>query len=942
MTFVKLKKRFFANNTIRSKNNIRYIDDDPDTWVYDNYLNTKNIISLINHSEINNFDYDQEISKEKLNAIKGFFIDLQQSQIEENSTNFSLSDFKSKMKSQTSDNISNNDISAFNFRNFTKINKTRSKFIVDDNFLYKKNVIKNSLYKHYNNVSNELYKDLNFGFCNYHTVNFFTMKENCHKNFICYANPFINEENKKLYDFEKNSFTISFKVIFRSLESLNKPNCLLHIPGVINVYFIKSNNKSIRCAVILGEDTYKNILEIEDFENCIYPDENHVASDLYYENGIITGHENFHNLFINEWENLTIKYDSSSKELKLIKNENILIKANNIEITGINNIYSKNNIIMLGNKPKYSDVFKESVSHNFHFVFDSLFSKDNDVEYSSLLNKDIFVPVSFTNVNNIDEIDNSNFQTITSESIDSESFTGEISDFRIYNSAKKDSEIKQFYNSYIKKLQEEIKNNLTFYLPVFYVPLEILEKQVIDASGNKVNLKYNNFYNTSFANTCGGLEINSTNFLVEFVKCSKPNIVINGTNSKNFYENTFIEKMLDIVNNNNSFNEFKKGRRYFEVYNEKFINLEDCCEDNFYFKNLLILPNDNGIPSVDFNIIQEFIENISLLKYKENVFLDDRKDISYYNVSISNVYLEENFITNMTQYINTPENRVQVFITNELDDIVNININSNDTILNTFSNILFHDKEFDKSFEFDPESIIKRIYDLSKRSYAETESNPAIRNVFKSDIILSKINTIKDDVPYFKVPLPYSDINKDKDSNFSTLFDISNKIYNTKILKNHFLIKDTNFVTGNAFKIKDNGLGLLYRADCDSKVAEWNYVGNIFYKEGLIILNNPVMSYFSEYEDKNFEVEFKAESFIHVKEINVPVDANKFNFSQNSSHDKDLRHNEAAFNSEESFAYITDINLHDENFNVVSRAKLARPIPKKDSDKMIFKLKMDY
>ena len=102
------------------------------------------------------------------------------------------------------------------------------------------------------------------------------------------------------------------------------------------------------------------------------------------------------------------------------------------------------------------------------------------------------------------------------------------------------------------------------------------------------------------------------------------------------------------------------------------------------------------------------------------------------------------------------------------------------------------------------------------------------------------------------------------------------------------------------------------------------------------------MSYFADSNNSDYEVTLKSEAFLHIKEVNVPADEGIINNSQNLSYDSNLRHNEAAFNSEESFVYITDINLHDENFNIVSRAKLARPIPKKDSDKMIFKLKMDY
>ena len=40
--------------------------------------------------------------------------------------------------------------------------------------------------------------------------------------------------------------------------------------------------------------------------------------------------------------------------------------------------------------------------------------------------------------------------------------------------------------------------------------------------------------------------------------------------------------------------------------------------------------------------------------------------------------------------------------------------------------------------------------------------------------------------------------------------------------------------------------------------------------------------------------------------------------------------------------YITDIHLHDENLNIIAKAKLAKPFAKKNSDNVLFRLKLDY
>ena len=88
----------------------------------------------------------------------------------------------------------------------------------------------------------------------------------------------------------------------------------------------------------------------------------------------------------------------------------------------------------------------------------------------------------------------------------------------------------------------------------------------------------------------------------------------------------------------------------------------------------------------------------------------------------------------------------------------------------------------------------------------------------------------------------------------------------------------------------------------------------------------------------DFECEFEADFTMYVHEINIPADKGLFDISSNSTHNLDLRQDESAFNSEESFVYITDINLHDENLNIVARAKLARPAPKKKSDSILLEV----
>ena len=92
---------------------------------------------------------------------------------------------------------------------------------------------------------------------------------------------------------------------------------------------------------------------------------------------------------------------------------------------------------------------------------------------------------------------------------------------------------------------------------------------------------------------------------------------------------------------------------------------------------------------------------------------------------------------------------------------------------------------------------------------------------------------------------------------------------------------------------------------------------------------------------ENFDVELTGEHHVHVMEVAVPCPKGMVNSSSNPSF-KRLKPNNYISNTEEKFVYITSVNLHDENFNVVARANLSNPIVKTNSDGFLFKFKVDF
>jgi hypothetical protein len=182
---------------------------------------------------------------------------------------------------------------------------------------------------------------------------------------------------------------------------------------------------------------------------------------------------------------------------------------------------------------------------------------------------------------------------------------------------------------------------------------------------------------------------------------------------------------------------------------------------------------------------------------------------------------------------------------------------------------------------------------------------------------------------------------RDGSSNEITIFDISNLTFGNRIEPETFKLYDS-ALTGSDGKvpmiIKDNGRGSLYRADCLTKQAEWNNVGNIFYAEGIAIIKAPTIPFFGI---DQHEVSFKGEQNLHILTVDAKASKRQINNSTNPSF-LPLSASLDVNNEDNSFVYISGINFHDENFNIIMRTNLTQPIKKKESDEFVFRVKMDF
>ena len=182
---------------------------------------------------------------------------------------------------------------------------------------------------------------------------------------------------------------------------------------------------------------------------------------------------------------------------------------------------------------------------------------------------------------------------------------------------------------------------------------------------------------------------------------------------------------------------------------------------------------------------------------------------------------------------------------------------------------------------------------------------------------------------------------KDPSSNEVVFFDVSNMFYGDQIKPKSVILKDL-AVTGTNGRVqitlRDDGYGNLYRADARSTHATWASVGNVIYDEGIIVIKSPNIPMFGS---DAWELTFEGQRNIHVLEINVPVEKGQINSSSNPSF-QDLIPSDYPSETSNSFVYLTGLQLHDENLNVVGRANFAQPIVKRDGDRYTVRLRMDF
>ncbi len=201
----------------------------------------------------------------------------------------------------------------------------------------------------------------------------------------------------------------------------------------------------------------------------------------------------------------------------------------------------------------------------------------------------------------------------------------------------------------------------------------------------------------------------------------------------------------------------------------------------------------------------------------------------------------------------------------------------------------------------------------------------------------------------------------------SSLITIPSQYYGEKIKPGSFHYREalTSNTASDGSKpvIKDDGLGNLYSTNAyhsqsaGALSSSQNYVGNIFYERGLVVLTETgSWSGSIKYSDlaTNYTLTFDSYNTIYSHEYNITLLPQNHNFTTNYGVRNTLSGSNTPFLQSSPFLsspftgsefqpYITTINLWEDGVydEPVIQATLPKPIRKSDKINMRFKIKLD-
>jgi hypothetical protein len=483
----------------------------------------------------------------------------------------------------------------------------------------------------------------------------------------------------------------------------------------------------------------------------------------------------------------------------------------------------------------------------------------------------------------------------------------EIHELKIYDKFRNLEDIKQS-SIFGSSLGEK---GLNFYLPPFFVKESPIRNVLVNPFDNKTSATTSHPFEVTQSMGLRSRYINIENWLRDFItgQYPLPFALTGSIQNRTVPEN----EINDILYRRNEI----KAR------------------------NLFILPNDNGKFFPNFELLSS--GTFSTESGPEYWFHNDFNSRDLTRISLRNIIEPEN----QKRYNSVSENRGQLFDLDIRNSAINYFITNDSQTLalnaTRYLNVLRNSQIPINNIKIPYLDIPGESIDSPGRAFISDNVNANLsyfeslnRRNIPTSVKNSSTSPNSPTEPYLTIPFLMGSY----DSHELYFFNIPNLYYGDSIIEKSLVLIDPQISGTNGalgIRLADNN-GSLYRADCLTPHAVWNDVGNVFYSEGLVAIKTPLMPNFGK---NGFELSLSGSRDIHVYEVNIPAAAGVMDDSSNPTF-KQLKPNNNPNEDAKRFTYITNVNLHDEDLNIVGKAVFSQPIKKRPNDGFMTRIKIDY
>tara|TARA_Y100001963_G_scaffold111412_1_gene154093 strand:- start:247 stop:1104 length:858 start_codon:yes stop_codon:yes gene_type:complete len=253
------------------------------------------------------------------------------------------------------------------------------------------------------------------------------------------------------------------------------------------------------------------------------------------------------------------------------------------------------------------------------------------------------------------------------------------------------------------------------------------------------------------------------------------------------------------------------------------------------------------------------------------------------------------------------------------------------------------------------------INSVQYRSGSDTISGSYYKSLRVNYYLSGSDLAINQDVHTFGYHNQTNPQHRNKFYSSGSVISISQKLFGEEIKPNSFELRDKSNSFNKTVIIKDDGKGNLYssnavhsQSNATSISSSDNYIGNIFYNTGLVVLTETgswsgSVNY-TDVSTENYTTDFKSTHTLYIQEYDISVNGTELNGSNNPtsksgsnnpSVQTDFGQVEPQLTASGWSPYITTVGLYDDEDELVVVGRLSQPVKKINWGTLSFKLRFD-